>query len=195
MTRTFLDGAFFYVAVELSFKSFLRTLAHQFYEQNNSGTVMELSKYNLCPDPQCFPRDQVGGAAPEEKQQKPEKNVFRMFKPKETMKVSSWNLPSDLKQCTSDKAAKVRQIPSSKSDEKAMGGREGLPNLKQKNPRERAGQGGLRRLPQTEEAYWKKTVYLEAAYTEAGKLMSKYMRLLLLQPRGHRNLSKFSAEG
>lgn len=89
----------------------------------------------------------------------------------------------------------MRQISSSKSAEKAMEGREGLPNLKQKkNPRERAGQGGSRRLSQTE-AYWKKKDYLEAAYTEAGKLMSKYARLLLLQPRGHTNLAKLSAEG
>lgn len=77
-----------------------------------------------------------------------------------------------------------------------MEGREGLPSLKQKkSPRERAGQGGSRRLSQTKEAYWKKEDYLEAAHTEAGKLMSKYLRLLLLlQPRV-KNLSKLSAEG
>lgn len=104
-----------------------------------------------------------------------------MFKPKETIKVSLWSLSRDLKQCISDKVAKARQIPSSKAAEKAMEGRERLPSLKQKkNPRERAGQGGSRRLSQTKEAYWKKKDYLEAAYTEAGKLMSKYPRLLLL---------------
>lgn len=120
-----------------------------------------------------------------------------MFKPKETIKVSLWSLPRYLKQCLSDKAAKARQIRSSKADEKAMEGRERLPSPKQKkNPRERAGQGGSRRLSQTKEAYWKKKDYLEAAYTEAGKLMSKYPRLLLLlQPHGHTNLSKLSAEG
>lgn len=37
--------------------------------------------------------------------------------------------------------------------------------------------------------------YLEAAHTEAGKLMSKYPRLFLLQPRSHTNLTKLSAEG
>lgn len=116
----------------------------------------------------------MDGAAPEEKQQKPEKNVFRMFKPKETIKVSLWSLPRDLKQCISDKVAKVRQIPSSKAAEKATEGREHLPSLKQKkNSRERAGQGGSRRLSQTKEAYWKKKDYLEAVYTEAEKLMSK----------------------
>lgn len=51
------------------------------------------------------------------------------------------------------------------------------------------------RLSQTKEAYWKKEDYLEAAHTEARKLMSKYLRLLLLlQPRVT-NLSKLSAEG
>lgn len=86
-----------------------------------------------------------------------------------------------------------RQIPSSKAAEKAKEGREGLPSLKQKkSPRERAGQSGSRRLSQTKEAHWEK----EAAHTEAGKLMSNCLRLLLLlQPRGHTNLSKLSAEG
>lgn len=113
---------------------------------NCQNTVCVLS-------PLLFPPDTVGGAAPKEEQQKPEKNIFRMFKPKETMKVPLWNLPRDLKQCISDKAAKVRQIPSSKSAEKEVEGRKGLHNLKQKNPRERAGQGGSRRLSQTKEAY------------------------------------------
>lgn len=93
------------------------------------------------------------------------KNIFRMFKPKETIKVSLWSLHRDLKQCTSDKATKARQRPSSKAAENAMEEREGLPSLKQKkNPRERAGQGRSRRLSQTKESYWKKKDYREAAY-------------------------------
>lgn len=51
--RDFLMAPSFYVAVVLSFKFFLRTLAHWFGEQNNFGTVTELSKYSLCPAPQC----------------------------------------------------------------------------------------------------------------------------------------------
>lgn len=90
-----------YVAVVLGFKFFLRTLAHQFGQQNISGAVMELCQNTPCVPalPSALPQGDGGWGSTWGKTTETGKNVLRRVKSKETIKVSLESLPRDLKQC------------------------------------------------------------------------------------------------
>lgn len=89
------------------------------------------------------------------------------------------------------------RYPASGLLRKPWEGREGLPSLKQKESQRKGRARWIQEVvPAKRSLLEKEKDYLEAVLTEAGKLMGKYARLLLLtQQCSHANLPKLSAEG